>query len=150
MLSIVECDSERVDYPHLLLGIGRGDFLKPLVEGLVAKDHAPLLAGLGTLKLGLAVCAAELNADAINLDGGFRVEGFAGERALHLFVLTADHQLLIGLGGEFLRVLFELRRAVVAAEIDLALLVSEGVVLAGRLTRDRALQCRGVSCQGNA
>ena len=60
-------------------------------------------------QLCLAVVAAELNADAVHLDGGFRVEGLARERAFHFFVLTAGHQLLIGLGGELLRVGFELR-----------------------------------------
>lgn len=150
MLSIVECDSERVDHPLLLLGISRGDLVEALVEGLVAKDHVQLLFGLCTFKLGLAVRAAELNADAINLDGGFRVEGFPGERALHLFVLTAHHQLLIGLGGELLHVGFERRWALIAAEIDLALLVRQGVILAGRLARDRALESRSIRSLGNA
>jgi hypothetical protein len=150
MLSIVECDSERVDHPLLLLGVGRGDLFEAFVERLVTKDHAPLLVGLRGFNLRLALGAAELHADAIDVDGGFRVEGTPGERALHLFVLAADHQLLIGLGGELLRVFFEFGRAVVAAEVDLALFVVDGVVLAGRLARNRALQSRGVSSLSNA
>ena len=103
--------------------------LEALAERGVVEHHVDLLGAGLRRNLALAVVAAEADLDAVDFQRGFRVDLLAVQNAADLLELSGLDQLMVGLGGELGSVTLEGRRAIVAAEVNLAAIELDGGVI---------------------
>src|SRR5262249_9511807 len=128
--------SRTVDGPKLL---GRLETLRG-----VGEHEVDLLVARSLGYFALAVGAAEADRDAGDVNRLAIGTRLASQRAGGLLQLTALHELQVGLASILGGVFRECLGAVLAAELNLAAVEIRRLVGLSRLTRDRALQCRGI------